>query len=99
MNALGAAAFHGLALLAMLAHLAIVGLVAVFALYIESFRSTEPLTVLAKGLIVVVWCGLGLVGIKAWRERRWAVVLVPLLSLVLILVLIQIGIADVHVRF
>jgi hypothetical protein len=99
MSALGTAAYQGLALLAMLAHLVVAGLVAVFALYVESFRGTEPLTVLARALIVGVWCGLGLVGIVAWRERKWAVVLVPFLSLVLILVLIHIGIADVRVRF
>lgn len=91
MRGFGEIAYQGLALLAMLAHLVVVGPLSLLALYLAPHRGTELVAFVLKALVVGGWCGLGLAGIKAWRERSWAVVTVPILSFCLVWILILIG--------
>ena len=37
-----------------------------------------------KAFIVVVWFGAFVLGVSAWRGRRWLVILVPILSFVVV---------------
>jgi len=71
----------------MLAHLVVVGLYALFVLSLSSPPGAALGTLILKTLIGVAWFGVGLAGIIAWREHRWSVAAVPVVSLVLIWIL------------
>lgn len=96
MSRIGAVAYHGAALMAMAAQLVVVGLFSLVVLTFVPARGTEVVALVLKALVVLVWGGLGLVGLFAWRDRRWAVVAVPIGSFFLVALLKGIGDAVIH---
>ena len=91
MSARGAGVYQGLALLAMLAHVVVVGLFALLLLYTTSYPIHVVATILLKTLIVLVWFGALVLGVTAWRERRWRVILVPMVTFGVVWLAGQIG--------
>jgi hypothetical protein len=96
MSRLGGIAYHALALLAMLAHLVVVGLLGLVVLSLVPAEGTEIPALALKTLIALVWGGLGLIGLNAWRQRSWVVVAVPVVSFCLVALGKGIGDAAVH---
>ena len=91
MRTLGVAAYHGMALLAMLGHVVIVGLFSLLLLYTSPFPIHAVLTAVLKVLIFGIWFGLFVLGVATWRERRWLVVVVPIVGFGLVWILGEIG--------
>ena len=91
MSTLGAGVYQGLALLAMLAHVVVVGPFALLFLYTTPYPIHAVSTIVLKALIVVVWFGALVLGVTAWRGRRWLVILVPILSFGVVWLAGQIG--------
>ncbi len=79
------------ALLAMLAHLLIVGPLCLLTLVLGAPPGGELVVLALKGIVVAVWFGLGYLGIRAWNQRSWWVVAVPIVAFCLVFVVIGIG--------
>jgi hypothetical protein len=84
-------AYQGAAVLAMVAHVVIVGPLAVVGLAMIASRGTELVALALKVLVAATWIGVGIFGIRAWRDRSWGVIGAPILSFFLIWMLILFG--------
>jgi len=88
---LAAAGYQLVALLAMLAHLLIVGPLCLLTLVLGAPPGEELVVLALKGIVVAVWFGFGYLGIRAWNQKSWWVVAVPIVAFCLVFVVIGIG--------
>jgi hypothetical protein len=49
------------------------------------------LALILKGLVIAVWGGFAILGLIAWRDRRWSVIAVPIVAVLLVGILKAIG--------
>lgn len=91
MNRLPVLAYQASAVIAMLAHLVIAGPFTLVGLALIAPAGTEIVALALKALIAVSWVGIGIFGIRAWRDRSWGVVGAPILSFFIVWMLVLIG--------
>jgi hypothetical protein len=84
-------AYQVVALLSMLAHLLIVGPLCLLTLGLTVPPGADLGGFMLKAIVVLVWFGMGYVGIKAWDRKSWWVVAVPIIALVLVVGVILTG--------
>ena len=75
----------------MLAHLVIVGPVCLLTLVLSGPPGAEWFGLVLKAIIVAVWFGFGYLGLRAWGQKSWWVIAVPIVSLCLVFLVIGIG--------
>jgi uncharacterized sodium:solute symporter family permease YidK len=44
-----------------------------------------------KALVIAAWGGFAILGLVAWRDRRWSVIAVPIVAILLVGILKSIG--------
>jgi hypothetical protein len=75
----------------LLVHLAIGGVLTALTLSLVPPQAAAVAALILKCLVVAVWGGFAVLGVIAWRDRRWAVVAVPIVALLLVWILKSIG--------
>jgi hypothetical protein len=82
--------YQVVALLAMLAHLLIVGPFCLLTLGFTGPSGADVVGLVLKAIVVAVWIGLGYLGLRAWDQRSWWVVAVPVVALCIVFPMIGI---------
>jgi hypothetical protein len=91
LSTLGRIVYHVLALLSLLIHLAIGGLLTALTLSLVPPPGAAVVALILKGLVIAVWGGFAILGVIAWRDRRWSVIAVPIVAFLLVGILKSIG--------
>jgi hypothetical protein len=83
--------YQVVALLAMLAHLLIVGPLCLLTLVMTIPPGSELIGLALKAIVVVMWFGLGYLGLQAWKQKSWWVIVIPIVSFCLVLLVLRVG--------
>ena len=96
MTRLAEIGYQVVGLLAMLVYLLIVGPVCLVTLALTVPPDAELGGLALKAMVVVVWFGMGYVGIRASNRKSWWVIVVPVVAFILVYLLILTGNDIVH---
>ena len=75
----------------MLIHLAIGGTLTAFTLSLVPPPDAAVLALILKCLVIAVWGGFAILGLIAWRDKRWSVIAIPIVAFLLVGILKSIG--------